>query len=92
MNWNEIREYFTATELNKLGFAYWTKEIDADGKILMLIPGKYYSKLTDGLELECIDGKKVVYNSAAKYPDAGYVDNDTRGGMLAYGIRVKAGV
>jgi len=51
-----------------------------DGKGLMLVTVDEFNKLPDGIELECIDGSVVT-----KGKD--YIDEDTPGGVMAFGIR-----
>ena len=59
-----------------LGFQLWEEDSN-----LMLIPGYLYQFIPAGLELYSISGEKEQYQS---YDD---LDNDTRYGCLAYGIR-----
>jgi hypothetical protein len=47
---------------------------------LWLLTPEELGKLPDGIILECIDGTKVT-----KGKD--YIDDDTRGGYIAFGIR-----
>ena len=51
-----------------------------DGEGLVLLTLDEFNKLPDGIELECIDGSFVI-----KGKD--YIDDDTRFGHLAFGIR-----
>lgn len=50
--------------------------------VLMLLTPEEFLFLPDGAILTCIDGSKAV-----KGKD--YIDDDTRGGHLAYGITVE---
>ena len=50
-----------------------------DGNGLWLVTPKELTELPDGIVLTCIDG-----STAVKGKD--YIDDDTRGGVLAYGI------
>lgn len=86
MDWKTLHNLNSFT-LTQLGFAQWDKP-DADGKVLMLIPARLFPQMPNKLKVECIDGRKIIYNSRAVFPENGYVDNDERGGMLAYGFRV----
>lgn len=58
-----------------LGFQLWEEDNN-----LMLIPGYLYQFIPAGLDLYCISGEKVAYES---YKD---LDNDCRFGCLAYGL------
>ena len=60
-----------------LGFKKWEEDSN-----LMLIPGYLYQFIPAGLDLYCISGEKVQYES---YKD---LDNDCRFGCLAYGIHI----
>lgn len=51
-------------------------------RIIDLVHENDFKNIPDGTELVCIDGTKVI-----KGKD--YIDNDTRGGYLAYGIERK---
>ena len=61
-------------ELLKLGFRHWNKESG-----LLLIPIDLYDKIPDGTKLTSIDGEEKI-----KGKDG--IDNDTRGGLLAWGL------
>lgn len=50
-----------------------------DGKGLLLIPLHLFDKIPNGMVLTSISGEK-------KTKGKDYIDDDTRGGMLAYGI------
>jgi len=54
--------------------AWW----DSDHKLCLLTPQEY-SDLPDGTLLECIDGEQLIKGQ-------GHVDDDTRGGHLAWGV------
>ena len=54
--------------------AWW----DADHKLCLLTLQEYNDR-PDGTLLECIDGEQLVKGQ-------GYVDDDTRGGHLAWGV------
>lgn len=54
----------------------WNSEVNP----LYLFTPAEYAKLPDGIELECIDGDKVV-----KGKDD--IDMDIRGGHIAFGVR-----
>lgn len=70
------------------GFVRWNKD-EATNTSLMLIPYRFLHKVPAGLEVESISGERVIYNPRATYGEPGYMDDDERGGFLAYGIRVK---
>lgn len=53
-----------------------------DGSDIYLITPQQYEKLPEGVELVCIDGKK-------KMKGKDYIDDDTRGGFIAYGVNKK---
>lgn len=59
-------------ELLNLGLLNWNGYI-------WLIPGEWYSILPVGMQLHCIDESIVTVGTD-------YIDNDTRMGVLAYGI------
>jgi hypothetical protein len=63
----------TEAELLALGLRHW----DESG--LLLIPGKLYDQIPDGTKLTCISGQTVI-----KGKDS--IDDDTRGGLIAYGV------
>lgn len=64
----------TAADLIALGWVRWSKETE-----LYLCPLSQLSDLPDGIALHSISGAPAV-----KGRD--HIDEDTRGGMLAYGI------
>lgn len=63
------------------GWAVWDSKPDGTGRVLMLCPLADFQNVPDGVEMESINGKKVT-----KGKD--YIDDDTRAGLLAYGLRV----
>lgn len=65
-------------EAIELRFAKWSKE----DPTLYLIPIWLLPILPVGTKLTAIDGDEIVY-------DGKNIDNDTRFGCLAYGVRVK---
>lgn len=76
----------TAEELVANGYAKWkigkggfAPGVGMDGKVIYLVPESKYNKLPKGTELYSINGKRVI-----KGKDK--IDDDTRGGYLAYGI------
>jgi len=80
---NLRKEYATSVaELQKIGrqtlldagFRYWDEN-------LMLTPEWFMPYIKAGEQLESITGEKVI---KGKDP----IDDDTRGGLLAYGFRV----
>lgn len=71
----------TVSEATLLGFPLW------DGSGLRLVPFWLYRNLAEGQELTCIDGKKkAVTAEYQNHESPGYIDNDHRGGALAYGF------
>jgi hypothetical protein len=63
----------TTEELLDLGLRRW------DNSGLMLLPSHIYEQIPNGAKLTCIDGAVYV-----KGRDK--IDNDTRAGLLAYGV------
>lgn len=61
-------------EAKELGFVQWTKDSP-----LLLIPLWLLPTLNPETIVECINGKTMQVR---------YIDNDNRGGLLAYGIRI----
>jgi hypothetical protein len=87
IDWQSLRN-MTPSQLENFGFRRW-----GDGKIgtvLMLIPGSLRDQIPLHYELESIMGETVLADVKAEWKQPGYVDDDTRGGLLAYGIRVKS--
>ena len=72
--WKKLR----IPQAKTLGFQFWEEDSN-----LMLIPGYLYQFIPAGLDLYCISGEKVQYES---YED---LDNDCRFGCLAYGIHIE---
>lgn len=65
-------------------FAWWDAE-----KKLLLITEEVLDALPDGVLLESINGRPVVVGKGNRDPKSpNYIDLDTRGGFLAYGIRM----
>lgn len=71
--WLTPEQKNTAAQLFLFGFHNW------NGEGLLLVPLHFYEKIPDGTVLTSINGKKVV-----KGRD--YIDGDTRGGAIAFGI------
>jgi hypothetical protein len=67
-------------QLKDMGFCPWDEPIN--GKQLWLIPGEWYGSIPDGFSLISIGGKREKFKR-------GVTDNDTRSGLLAYGIEVR---
>lgn len=79
----ELKEYIdfenlTEKEARELRFNWWIK----DEPDLYLIPQYLLPILPIGIELTCIDGKKLIY-------DGHNIDTDIPFEWLPYGIRVK---
>ena len=75
----EVKEYISnmsISEAEEIGFRRWMD----NG--LYLIPGCFYDLLPVGIELTSIMGNKVIFNGSN-------IDDDTRGGLLAYGVFLK---
>ena len=79
--WKSLRT-MRSSDLREMGLEAWDAP-DIDGKVLMLFPGEWYSKIPDGYEIESILGEKKRFHR-------GSTDDDIRFGFLAFGIRVKA--
>ena len=80
---NELKKYIdfdnlTEEEAQELRFGKWSD----DEPDLYLVPLYLLPILPIGTKLTCINGQKIVY-------DGHNIDNDTRFGCLAYGVRVK---
>jgi hypothetical protein len=71
-DWNLCR-LLTTEQLMDRGFGHFKDN-------LVLASGAWHAKLPVGLELESISGKKAVVGTDE-------IDDDTRFGVLAYGIR-----
>jgi hypothetical protein len=71
----ELVSKLTAKQLTKHGFRKW----DNKKPTLMLIPKELYGSIPNGFELTTIFGKKEKFKN-------GVTDNDSRFGMLAYGV------
>lgn len=67
--------------LRSLGCEPWD-DPDADGNVLLLFPGEWYSMIPDGFNIVSISGKSEKFIS-------GDTDDDIRFGCLSYGILVK---
>lgn len=61
-------------ETKELGFVQWTKDSP-----LLLIPLWLLPTLNPDAIVECINGKTMQVRD---------IDNDNRGGLLAYGVRI----
>lgn len=85
-DWESLRTK-TSSELTTLGFGLWENEEHP----LMLIPYAWHKNIPNGFEVESIFGNKVICKQGAEPGDEGYVDDDYRGGMLAFGFRVTRG-
>jgi len=72
----------TKTQLAELGMQTW--ETRDDGTSLMLFPVEWYQHIPNGYVLESIMGTVEPF-------ELGKTDDDTRSGVLAYGIRVSDG-
>lgn len=73
--------------LDALDFGLWTDEQDDPVCGLRLIPLWLYPYLRPGQVLTSISGDHVTVGEYYTDPDKpGYVDNDNRGGYLAYGV------
>lgn len=79
-NDEEVKDFFntlTKDKAEKLGFRRWSEDTP-----IYLIPGCFMDILPDGLVLTSIMGEKKIVGKD-------YIDADTRGGLLAYGITIK---
>lgn len=78
---SELRKHIDISKLTKdeaiaLRFRRW-----ASGSELYLIPLYLLPIIPIGMELTCISGETIIY-------DGSNIDNDIRGGCIAYGIRI----
>ena len=73
------------TEAELLGFGLWSNELP-----IRLIPLWLYKHIASGQTLTCIDGSTMVVTDAYQSHGDGYIDNDHRGGCLAWGFIPKA--
>lgn len=75
-------EGLTKDEADMLGFGRWDEESS-----LRLAPIWLYPFLTPGEKLHSISGDSTIVGEDYTNHDAtGYIDNDQRGGYLAYGV------
>ena len=81
-DWDKLR-FLSVDDLKTLGCRPWS-EPDADGNGLMLFPAEWYPLIPDGYRITSILGHEKVFVR-------GKTDDDKRGGVLAYGIKVRAG-
>lgn len=82
-DWTELRS-MSCQALKEIGLRAWDEP--KNGKVLMLLPGEWYTHIPIGFELECINGKVAPHATTGK----DRTDDDIRFGCLAYGIRVIA--
>lgn len=66
---------FTISEAISLGFQRWSKDSN-----LMLIPMWLLPVLDSTVEVESISGRVMTVEN---------IDNDNRGGLLAFGVRIE---
>lgn len=83
----DMKKIFSGEEtdiatLISLGFARWSDEKDEEGRVLYLIPLYLLPLIPEGTIVKDINGNIIEYNGFN-------IDNDTRAGLLAYGILVK---
>lgn len=72
----------TDAEAELLGFPLWSKETG-----IRLVPLWLYAHMAPGQTLHCIDGSSIVVADNYTTRDGGnYIDNDHRGGAIAYGF------
>lgn len=86
-DWDSLRTK-NKKELEELGLREWDS---VNGQTLMLLPYTWHGNIPTGFEMESISGEKVTCKQGAKPGEEGYVDDDYRGGVLAYGFRVTTG-
>ena len=83
MNTKEFEAILTYASADRLqreyGFGLWSKTDLIEGKMLYLIPVKYWDNIPKGYKLYCINHK-------VEYFDPNKTDNDHRGGCIAYGV------
>jgi hypothetical protein len=63
------------------GWRKWSYETDKDGKVLFLCPLVDYKNVPNGTPFECVNGAKKIKGE-------NYIDEDSRFGLLTYGLRV----
>lgn len=78
--WDCLRDLDSTQAVNR-GLGHFDGP-DEEGKHLMLFPGTWHKHIPKGYVLDCIDGTQAT---VGKDP----VDDDTRFGYLAFGIRVR---
>lgn len=72
----------TDQEAELLGFSLWSKDFP-----MRLIPLWLYDYLTPGEKVFCINEKEeTIHEDYRDKSSPHYIDNDHRGGMLAYGF------
>jgi len=67
--------------LHALGLRAWAPP-DVHGRVLMLLPGKWYTHIPKGYAVVSINGGDEPF-------EPGVTDDDIRFGCLAYGLRVR---
>lgn len=67
--------------LQQAGLCPWDEPNDK-GEVLWLIPGEWYDRIPEGFMLTCISGETEPF-------ERGKTDDDTRFGLLAYGVVCK---
>ena len=76
---------YTLDQLFALGFRKWDED-------LYLIPLWLYKFIPHGIELESINGKKIIVGKEYQDKDSNdHIDADIRFGCIAYGIKVEVG-
>ena len=78
-DWSALRQ-MNRKALKEIGLRAWD-EPDTEGRVLMLLPGEWYTQIPEGFDLVCINGESEKFKR-------GETDDDIRFGCLAYGIRV----
>lgn len=78
---DELRNFFdTLTKEKALsyGFRNWS----GDRPNFLLIPACFFDFIPIGLKVQSLTGKEIIY-------DGNNIDDDSRFGLLAYGINIK---
>lgn len=79
----------TRSETEELGWPTWSDDCP-----MVMIPFYLYDYLEFGQKITCIDGDEITVSPGYDNPKSGndiYIDNDHRGGYLAYGFYPKKG-
>lgn len=79
--WERLKTLSMDT-LKAIGCRPWS-DPDKDGNVLMLFPYEWYGHIPEGFKIKSISGDRELFRH-------GETDDDKRGGVLAYGVEIKA--